>query len=1716
MDGRLLSSGEPDLYFTTSPETDTGYGDTAIPVRVRPERLHLDDEFPGGRRDYSVPAPSRSRRLRFLPDGSAELKQRGVDSAGADAQAAQREHAVTERVYGGRAAYEVAKAAGRTKLNFFQWVQVRTPRFKQWFGDWEAARGVKELAVKEPHDLSEQAALDGKKAIEQAFRSFGPVETVDGRSVTFPVGMAGKISRHKGFDVGRVAGAFDVLLRDAIPMMSQAEQAREGHKNHSRNVVAYHHYVNRFEQGGREYYIRFTVQGLNARPGTSGQDIAHSSFVSDVEVYGKEKGAAPESASFRENPVLADGTAPVDAILARWIEDGNGETVSNVTDPDTGEPLVVHHGSPDARFLDEDATFKSQRDRYGGAMGRAEAAHWFASSRRVASTYADDRRAFDYQNAEPGVIDAWLQLKNPLVIDAGGAHWRTAQQSGKTSDVIEQARKDGHDGVIIRRVRDDYSTLESGKRGEIADTYAVFSSPQIKSATANVGTFSQDDGNILHQVGLTPTAQAMQRWRDALKFARPDRPDYAPKLDTPTVLREMGVKQGALGLPTRVLMQIINKHPDVPTKVIENLPALLADPIAIYPHKDGGWRVVIDAVTKAGEPIIVGIGERIQTITPVHDKDGITGAERVRMALEGAASRRGTKVYARNKEAPANAGASAGAPSATIALRRDSLSKATVVTRDTLVKRHGTDFYQGQAAPRGSFSRDSLTVKLLHGADLTTVMHEGAHFFFENDIAMATELAAEARTNGIEALKPGERQILADVSALFRRHGIQGDIIDQLDQWHSMSPEEQRAHHERTAEWFETYLASGKAPSIELQPYFRKFRQWFLNVYGSVKRFIDRNPEAGKINDEVRGVFDRMLATNEQIVLAEQARSMIPIFETAEQAGMRPEEFQAYQALNMGQTQKAVEELQARALDDMRWIRGIRSRAIKKLTREERERRSQMRIEARREVMSQPVYIAGRFLTGKITKDDRIGPLQDAQSNPDHVMPDRDSLFTAIAKLGGIDRAEVKAQWGVDQKTQIAMPVFGKPVMRKTGGRSIDRMGQALAEEGYLSVDEHGKYDMGQFEDMFFAELRGDVQYSMRFNPDTKADGKLAGEQVANPGALGAGRIDAASLQFMDLPDGVADAIRARGMTAANGLHPDILADTIGFSSGDELLQALAAARPPQEVIETLTQERMVQRFGDLATPEAIEQAADRAVHNEVRTRMLEAEANALSRAVGRLGILRDAARELASQIVARTRVRDLLPQKYANSASRAGKAAQAARSAGNIAQAAMEKRNQLINTYAARAAYDAREEFDKGLRYLRRFTGGVKNMDPAYVDQIHKLLERFNLRPMSRDKMDERASFVDWLQAQEEAGTPPDIDPALVAEANRKPVKEMSVEEFRGLIDAVRQIAHLGRLKNRLMTDKKRREYQAVRDEMVASINDHARGRMASNLEPVTKGEKAEKGARKFIARSLTMSNIARILDGGDENGPVWRYLVRPANEASNREATMNADATLALSKILAPVIRLGGTTGKGKYFASVGRSFNREQRFVVALNWGNEGNRQRMLDGEGWTAEQIRPVLESLTEAEWQAAQQVWDYLNTTYRPLIAAKERRVFGREPKWVEAAPFTIRTADGKAIDLQGGYYPIRFNPERSLAAAQHSAAEEARQQLRGAYTSATTRRSFTKARADEVKADRTFKRPALALFMEEGRMNCPPSGPSGAVHQFQTPGCRSARHHHPA
>ena len=161
----------------------------------------------------------------------------------------------------------------------------------------------------------------------------------------------------------------------------------------------------------------------------------------------------------------------------------------------------------------------------------------------------------------------------------------------------------------------------------------------------------------------------------------------------------------------------------------------------------------------------------------------------------------------------------------------------------------------------------------------------------------------EATLFGADTNTEGQAQIARDMQILLDWFGVR-----DLAEWHNMDMEQKRSYHEQFARGFEAYLYEGKAPSIELQGLFRRFSAWLVKVYRELRNL---NVE---LSDEVRGVFDRMLASSEQIALAEQGRSMMPIFDSAQEAGMTPQEFAEYQALGIQATAEAIEKLRTRGL----------------------------------------------------------------------------------------------------------------------------------------------------------------------------------------------------------------------------------------------------------------------------------------------------------------------------------------------------------------------------------------------------------------------------------------------------------------------------------------------------------------------------------------------------------------------------------------------------------------------------------------------------------------------------------------------------------------------------------------------------------------------------------------------------------------------------------
>ena len=971
--------------------------------------------------------------------------------------------------------------------------------------------------------------------------------------------------------------------------------------------------------------------------------------------------------------------------------------------------------------------------------------------------------------------------------------------------------------------------------------------------------------------------------------------------------------------------------------------------------------------------------------------------------------------------------------------------------------------YQG-GADRGMFSREHNLIALLKNADASTFVHELGHFFLETNTRIARDLTAKPAEN----LTEQERQFLSDVQTTLDWFGVK-----DLAAWDAMSLNEQRENHEKWARGFEAYLYEGKAPSEELCGVFRRFRSWLKQVYQSLKNL---NVE---LTDEVRSVFDRMFASDEQIQQTQYINGMTPMFEDAAQAGMDDADYAQYRHNAERATAEAQDDLTARALRDMAFIRNLRARKIREMRKQYKADFQRAEMAARGSIIRQPVYRAWQLLTARMTEENRIGdgkPKFNKQVDAAH-----DSLFEAIAKLGGVNKDEMISQFGLDPKDKIPAVHIGYPVLRKTNGRSIDGMIEALTEEGYLPVDDTGKADPRDFKERFFDEMRGTKRYSSAYVPHEQK----AGDHVANPYALTAVRFDHDSLVAMGVDGQTLERLIDFDMTRKNGrMHPDLVSDLIlnedgepVFSGGEDLIRALTEAKPPQEAIEETAYLNILAEKGEVPTQADFEEAADLAAHSEIRQRVIAAEFKALSKATGAASLIRKAASVYAQEKVEQIKVRDLRPSVYTRAEAKAAKASMEAFRKGDIPTAATQKRNQLLQNSMAREVLKAREEMETARKYLGKFNRVVKSIDIEYREQIEALLESVELSnaPSLKD-LDKRTSLLQFVKKMEEQGRAHNIDAEYIAEIQAKRnYREMTVEKMRVLVDTVKGIEHLGRLENKMLTARDKRTYQEIRDNIVESIKENARTHDKRTSTAANNIERLEDGFSGFMWGHIKISSIARILDGGKDAGAFWNYFIRPINEAADREATMTAETAQKLEEILKP---LNDNLTHREYWRSAeyqigGQKFTRRQLFAIALNLGNEGNIQRLLSGghgsvRNWNMAEVMDAMQNLTSKEWQAVQKVWD-LFESFRPQIAELERKVVGIEPQWVEAKPLTVRTADGEMLTLRGGYYPAKYDSASTQAAESGNALTDIEDIKSAAKMATNTRHSFTKDRAAAVK-----------------------------------------------
>ena len=974
------------------------------------------------------------------------------------------------------------------------------------------------------------------------------------------------------------------------------------------------------------------------------------------------------------------------------------------------------------------------------------------------------------------------------------------------------------------------------------------------------------------------------------------------------------------------------------------------------------------------------------------------------------------------------------------------------------------------AVPRGTISfgenigASPAIITLLERADLSTFLHESGHFFLEvlNDIANRPDAPAD---------------IVTDMEAVLGWFGVQGDPASGLSArtiWGLMDFEERRESHEKFARGFEAYLFEGRAPTSELSSLFSRFRSWLVNVYRSLTS-LNVN-----LTDEVRGVFDRMLASADAIEQAERESNFAGLFGTKPDF-MTDEEWASYRGLSMQAAEDASATLAARSLRDMQWLANAKSRLLRERQKEGAARRLEVMMEVRREVLNTPTYRAWQFLTMRGSDSTRAWPTREAKIDPKYVDTRTDNLYVAIAKLGGLNRDEVKTKWGVDHRDMPQSGVFGKPVLRKSGGLSIDQMAERLTQDYYLDA-----HDLAEFEEKFDRQRRGDDQYSWEYQYSNNE--RAPADPLTDSNYHG--KLHTPMLRYMFGEDSpvVDQMIKSRMTSTDGGLDPDIVAEMLGneFASGREMVEALAAARPPREEIERITDQRMLEKYGDLVDPVAIEQAIQEALHSDAHIKFLATELNALKKASGSPAVLAKAAKMYAEKIVRRTPIRDLKPNQYTAAARRAGKAADKAFKAGDIQEAAAQKQIQLVNAYAAQSAMEAQKTVTKTMTRFTRIVNGnnetaAKTRDMDMVMATRAILAEFGIGKRGKAA----AEYMDRVQQYDPHMAAILRDRIDAATQNAAPAQDLTIEQLEALKDDIESLWHLAKRSRQMEVDGDLLDRQDIQNQLRARLEEiGVPDRVPGEGHAITPGEVLLSKFQGIRASLRRIESWVGTKDGDTPMGPfrkfVWNTIKDPVDAyrldkakylRRYRELIDTIAPSLQQVKIAAP--ELGYTFGYDN------GGLGKVELLHAILHTGNKSNMRKLLlaprsqsgqawaeqteDGEvdtaRWDAFIARMINEGiLTKVDFDFAQGVWDMLEDM-KPAAQKAHRAVFGRYFDEVTADAFT--TPFGA---YRGGYVPAMVDARIVSDAKTRSILEEQHQLLANAMPA--TSRGFTKSRVE--------------------------------------------------
>ena len=563
----------------------------------------------------------------------------------------------------------------------------------------------------------------------------------------------------------------------------------------------------------------------------------------------------------------------------------------------------------------------------------------------------------------------------------------------------------------------------------------------------------------------------------------------------------------------------------------------------------------------------------------------------------------------------------------------------------------------------------------------------------------------------------------------------------------------------------------------------------------------------------------------------------------------------------------------------------------------------------------------------------------------------------------------------------------------------------------------------------------------------------------------------------------------------------EAFASFFGYPYAEDMCREIIDTPDYREVLQMEVDRELVQ-YADLDEISAAD--AEAALHNEPQLQRM-----ALERAILQDLMNRDQERKYVRQQalersriaarVARTTAKEMLagmPWQKATAATvyftqeRNAAVAQAGNlNAKDYEGAAKAGDKKVLNHALALEAMQNKKQVAKMLKYLDKWQLKKRpDLDPDHLNQIDKLLYRFELiDDLPQNVKQDRLTINDWNNRYSDDSNELDkggasIPESMLDESFAKNYQELTLAQLQDLYHAIKNIETVGRNEKRLLTDEKRAEIEQVAAEMSEAIYDNLKVQYPKNFAPnQTKVDAVKHLVRGYFAAHKKVEFIVRALDGFKDQGVIWKRVMLPMMRAMDDELVKRQKMSEQVTEIIKkhygdhPGELLSKKVSYQSILTKAIPGLTKENVLVMALNWGTETNRLRVVDGYDDIYTEIKAQKKKeklftdlfdvvLDENDWELVQDLWNYIGSFW-DVIAADRKSRTGVAPEKVAA--LEVNTKYGV---FEGGYFPIKYDPEKSEAASRFSEQEAAKDLFEASFDKPTTRKSYEQKRVAKVKA----------------------------------------------